>query len=113
MGGGLAGSGVLSWLPDDVAAQMPPIVAMAAGGRFDRGLSATLTVEAADEQSGENLQAVVQGFVAFARMQISSRPAWQGLLDSIQLLRTGTIVTVTFDVPPETLQSVTPDSLPR
>ena len=104
-----AGSDMLTLLPDEVVSQMPPVAAMAISGRFDQGVSATLTVEANDEQSGEDLQAVVQGFVAFARLQVRSRPAWQGLLDSVQLLRSGNMVTLTFEVPPEVLQTAIPE----
>ena len=104
-----AGSDIMTLLPDEVVSQMPPVSAMAISGRFDQGVSATLTVEASDEQSGEDLQAVVQGFVAFARLQAGSRPAWQGFLDSVQLLRTGNMVTLTFDMPPEVLQLAIPE----
>ena len=104
-----AGSDMLRLLPDEVVSQMPPVSAMAFGGRFDRGVSATLTVEASDEQSSQDLQAVVQGFVAFARLQVRSRPDLQGLLDSVQLLRIGNMVTLTFEVPPEVLQQAIPE----
>ena len=102
--------GALPYLPDEVVSQMPPIVAMAVGGRFDAGVNATLTVEASDEQSGQDLQAVVQGFVALARMQVRSRPVLQGLLDSVQLRRTGNVVTLTLEVAPEIFESTEPTS---
>ena len=94
----------LGFLPDEVGSQIPPLTAMAVGGRVNGGVSATLTVETRDEQSGQDLRDVVQGLVALARMQTSTRPDLRALLDSVRLSSSGTAVTLSFDLPAELLE---------
>lgn len=104
-----------AYVPEELLAQVPPIAAMAVSGRVNGGLSATLMVETRDEQSGEDLHAVVQGFVALARLQVGSRPELRGVLDSVQLVRVGNSVTLGFDLPPEILDLAVaePEDVPQ
>ncbi len=104
------GTDALSFLPEQVAAQIPPLTAMAIGGNINGGVSADLTVETRDEQAGQDLRDVALGFIALARMQTTSRPELRSLLDSIQLTGTGTTVTLAFDLPAEILELAFPDS---
>ena len=97
-----------SYVPEELLAQVPPIAAMAVSGRVNGGLSATLMVETRDEQSGQDLHAVIQGFVALARLQIGARPELRGVLDSVQLVQVGNTVTLGFDLPPEILDLAVP-----
>jgi hypothetical protein len=92
-----------SYVPEELLSQVPPIAAMAVSGRVNGGLSATLMVETRDEQSGQDLHAVIQGFVALARLQMGSRPELRGVLDSVQLVQVGNSITLGFDLPPEIL----------
>ena len=97
-----------SYVPEELLSQVPPIAAMALGGHVNGGLSATLTVETRDEQSGQDLVAVIQGLVALARLQVGSRPDLRGVLDSVQLVHSGPSVTLGVDLPPEILDLTAP-----
>ena len=98
-----------SYIPEEVLSQVPAIAAMAVSGRVNGGLSASLTVEASNEQSGQDLHAVVQGLVALGRLQVGSRPELRSVFDSVQLALAGSSVTLSFALPPEILQLAIPD----
>ena len=102
------GPAAFSFLPGDVASRMPPIAAMAIGGLVNGDLSASLMVETRDEQTGQDLHSIVQGFLALARLQMGSRPDRQKLFDSIQLMHAGRDVTLAFDLPAEIFELVAP-----
>ena len=104
-----------SYVPEQLLSQVPPIAAMALSGRVNGGLSATLTVETRDEQSAQDLLAVIQGLVALARLQVGSRPDLRGVLDSVQLVHAGRSVTLGVDLPPEILDLAIPEpqDIPR
>ena len=104
--GRLDDPGTLAWLPDQVEAQVPAITAFAVAGRVNGGVSGTITAEARDEVAGQQLHDVLQGLVALARMQTSARPEFAGLLDSLQLTASGTIVSLSFAIPPEILDLI-------
>ncbi len=109
------GMDATAYVPENLLSQVPPIAAMAVSARVDAGLSAALTVEARDEQSGQDLLAVIQGLVALARLQVASRPDLRGALDSVQLVHVGHSVTLEVDLPPEILDLAVPEpqDLPR
>ena len=109
------GMDATAYIPETLLSQVPPIAAMAVSGRINGGLSAALTVEARDEQSGQDLLAVIQGLVALARLQVGSRPDLRGVLDSVQLVHVGHSVTLEVDLPPEILDLAVPEpqDLPR
>ena len=98
-----------SYVPQELFSSVPPIAAMAFSGRVNGGLSATLTVETRDEQSSQDLLAVIQGLVALARLQVGARPDLRGVLDSVQLVRVGPSVTLGVDLPPEILDLAAPE----
>ena len=98
-----------SYVPEELLSQVPPITAMAVSGRVNGGLSGTMTVETRDEQSGQDLHAVVQGLVALARLRVGSRPDLRGWIDSVQLVQAGNSVTLEFDLPPEILELAIPE----
>ena len=100
------GTDGFSFLPDEVESQIPPLTAMAVGGRVNGGVSATVTVETRDEQAGQDLRDVVQGLVALGRMRASSEPGLRALLDTVQLSSSGRAVTLSFDMPSEILDLV-------
>ena len=99
--GRLDGPGATDWLPDEVETQIPQVAAFAVGGRVNGGLSGTVMAEARDEAAGQNLRDIIQGFLALARMQTSSRPELASLLDSFQLSAVGTNVSLSFALPTE------------
>jgi len=92
-------------LPAEVTQKIPPVKWFAATGRINGGLSGMVRVEAVDETAAKNLRDVVTGFFALARMQASSDPAIQGMLQALQLSGTGTSVVVSFTIPSEVLDA--------
>jgi hypothetical protein len=93
--------------PPAIVNQLPPINWLAASGRVDSGLHGLVRAEARDEQSAQNLRDVVQGFLAFARLQGSREPAYKGMLDSVALSADGKSVSLSFDVTPAVLDMLT------
>ena len=68
-------------------------------GEIDGGLKAVLTAEARDEESAKNLREVVQGFLALAKLQTSSKPEFQRFVNSLEIRGTGNTVALSLDVP--------------
>ena len=93
-------------LAKGMVGQLPAIAWFSANGQVDSGISATVKAETRDEESANGLRDVVRGFVALARMQMSSRPDLQPLLQSLQLGGTGQVVTISVDVTPQMLDSL-------
>jgi hypothetical protein len=88
-----------------VSLKIPPVKWFAATGRINGGLSGMVRVEAVDEAAAKNLRDVVTGFFALARMQASSDPAIQGMLQTLQLSGEGKNVVVSFSIPSEVLDA--------
>lgn len=93
-------------LPDEVMRRLPPVKWFAAAGHINGGLSGTLRAEARDEKSGEELRAVVNGFLAAGRLTAQSDPTAANLVNSVQLSGTGTTVAVSFTLPSELLNLI-------
>jgi hypothetical protein len=67
-----------------------------------------LRAEARDEQSAQQLRDVVRGFLALAQLQSQNDPRIASLAQSLMLTGEGTTVALSFTVPAELLQLVTP-----
>lgn len=95
-------------LPADVQRQLPQLTWFSATGHVNGGVSGALSVQARDQESATNLQQVVAGFIALAKMQAGSRPELNALLQSITLSGdTGShTVSVSFVVPPAALDAL-------
>jgi hypothetical protein len=93
-------------LPEQVLSKMPAVKWFAAAGHVNGGISGNLRAEARDDQAAENLRDVVRGFLALAKMQASSDPRAQGLIDSLQLTGTGKTVALSFSIPAEVLDMI-------
>lgn len=95
----------LAWLPEAFRSQVPSMEVFALDGRVtdSGGVSGQITAEARDEQAGQDLGDVVQGFLALVRMQGDLQPGFAGMLDGLQLTRVGRRVTLRFDLSPDTL----------
>jgi hypothetical protein len=91
-------------LPPNVATQIPAIRWFSASGQIDGGINGSLRAEARDDQAGQNLRDVVNGFLALARMQASSKPELQVLVNSLQVSGAGKSVSVAFSIPPEVIE---------
>jgi hypothetical protein len=95
-------------LPDQIAGQIPAVKLFAAAGHINGGVSGTLRAEARDEQSAQQLRDVVRGFLALAQLQSQNDPRIASLAQSLMLTGEGTTVALSFTVPAELLQLVTP-----
>jgi hypothetical protein len=88
-------------LPADVATQLPAISWFSAKGFIDSGVQGQLRVEARDEESARNLQDVVRGFVALARLQVNQQAGLAQVLDGLLLSGEGKTVSLSFSLPSE------------
>jgi hypothetical protein len=86
-------------LPDGVARQLPSLTLFSASAHIDSGIRGTIRTESRDEESAGNLRDMVRGFVAFGKLQVSSRPELATVINSLQLGGTGKTVSLSFDVP--------------
>jgi hypothetical protein len=91
-------------LPDQIAAQIPPVKWFAVAGHINGGVSGTLRAEARDDESAERLRKMLNGLLAFGEMSAQSDPRAKLVMDSLQLSGTGKTVSLSFSVPPEVLQ---------
>jgi hypothetical protein len=94
-------------LPNGVAQQLPSVTFFSASALIDSGIRATLRAESKDEQSANGLRDVIRGFLALAKMQASSRPELNTLVQSLQLGGTGTTVSLSFDLPASSIDALT------
>jgi len=95
-------------LPAEVQRQLPQLTWFSASGHVNGGVSGSLSVQARDQQAATNLQQVVAGFIALAKMQAGSRPELNALLQSITLggNASDNTVSVSFTVPPAALEAL-------
>ena len=93
-------------LPNEVMSRMPPVKWFAAAGHINGGISGTLRAEATDEKSGEELRAVVNGFLAAGRLAAQHDPTAGSLVNSLQLSGSGKSVALSFTVPGELLSLI-------
>jgi hypothetical protein len=100
-------------LPQGVANQIPAIRWFSASGQVNGGVSGLLRAETRDEQGGQNLRDVVNGFLALARLQASSQPELQVLVNSLQVSGTGRTVALSFSLPVEVIEALGSISAPR
>jgi hypothetical protein len=93
-------------LPQGVANQIPAIRWFSASGQVNGGVSGLLRAETRDEQAGQNLRDVVNGFLALARLQASAQPELQVLVNSLQVSGTGRTVALSFSLPVEVIEAL-------
>ena len=95
-------------LPDEIAQRVPAVKWFAAAGHINGGIAGTLRAEARDDQSASQLRDVVRGLLALAQMQGQNDPKLSAVAQSLQLTGEGTTVALSFTLPAELLQLVTP-----
>ncbi len=95
-------------LPEQIANKMPAVKWFAVAGHINGGISGTLRAEALDDASADNLRDVVRGFLALGRMQAQSDPKAAAMMQSLQLTGTGKTVQLSFAVPSEVLDMISP-----
>jgi hypothetical protein len=93
-------------LPDGVAQKLPSISLFSASAHIDSGIRGTIRAESRDEEAANSLRDVVRGFLALARLQTSARPEFASVIESLQLGGVGRTVSLSFDLPASTLDSL-------
>ena len=88
-----------------VPSQLPPINWVAVSGHIDGGVRGTMHAEARDEASAQNLQDVIRGMMALARLQVGQHAELAAFVDSLQLSGQGNSVTLGFAVPAEMIET--------
>jgi hypothetical protein len=93
-------------LPEAVSDRLPPITWFSVSGRVNGGLAAVLSAEARDEEAAKNLRDVVRGFLALAKLQLSTKPEYQRFVDSLEIKGTGTTVALSLEVPAQVFDAL-------
>ncbi len=95
-------------LPENVASQIPPIQYFSASGRIDGGVDGTVSVQATTPEGAKNLAAVVNGFLALGRMQMTGKnaqtQALKNVLDTLAPRIDDKTVSISFSVPADVLK---------
>jgi len=93
-------------LPAGLSQSLPAVTWFSANIKVDTGVRGAVRAVTRDEEAANSLRDVVRGIVALAKLQASSRPEFQSALSSLALGGTGTSVSLSFDVPAETFESL-------
>jgi hypothetical protein len=86
-------------LPDGLASQLPPITWLSFSGRVDDGVEGVLRAETRDKESADALRDVARGLIAFGRLQLTSHPVLQTVVQGLELGGTGASVTLSVNLP--------------
>jgi len=95
-------------LPDEIAQRVPSVKWFAAAGHINGGIAGTFRAEARDDQAAQQLRDVVRGLLALAQMHGQNDPKLSAVTQSLQLTGEGTTVALSFTLPAELLELVTP-----
>lgn len=93
-------------LPAHLSQNLPAIQWFSASAQIDGGVRGVIRVDTRDEEAANALRDVVRGFVALAKLQVSSYPAFETVLRSLQLSGTGKTVALSFEVPADVLDAL-------
>jgi hypothetical protein len=93
-------------VPSEIQAHLPAIQWFSAATHINGGVSGVFKAEARDEESAKNMRDVLNGFLAFAKMQASAKPELQTMVDSLQLSGDGKNVAVSFTLPSELFEAL-------
>ena len=88
-------------VPAEIQAHLPAIQWFSAATHINGGVSGVFKAEARDEESAKNMRDVLNGFLALAKMQASSHPELQTMVQSLQLSGDGKNVAISFTLPSE------------
>jgi len=86
-------------LPAQVTEKLPAIQWFSASAQVDGGIRGVVRAEARDEDAGNALRDVVRGVMALVKLQVTSQPALDTVLRSMELGGSGKTVTLSFEVP--------------
>lgn len=86
-------------LPAQVSEKLPAIQWFSASAQIDSGIRGIVRAEARDDEAGNALRDVVRGVMALVKLQVSSQPGLNTVVQSLELGGTGKTVTLGFEVP--------------
>ena len=86
-------------LPPQVSEKLPAIQWFSASAQIDSGIRGIVRAETRDDEAGNALRDVVRGVMALVKLQVSSQPGLNTVLQSLELGGTGKTVTLGFEVP--------------
>jgi hypothetical protein len=93
-------------LPDEIKQHLPPMQWFMVTAHIDGGVSGKVRAEARDEESAQQLRAVVNGALAAGQLMAGRDSRMDAVLKSIQVTGSGTTVAMSFTVPPELLDMI-------
>jgi len=93
-------------LPLQVSQKLPAIQWFSASAQIDGGIHGVVRAETRDEEAGNALRDVVRGIMALAKLQISSQPALETVLRSLQLGGTEKTVSLSFEISPDVFDAL-------
>lgn len=93
-------------VPAEIQSHLPAIQWFSAATHINGGVSGVFKAEAKDEESAKNMRDVVNGFLALARMQASSKPELKSMVESLQLSGEGKNLAVSFTLPSELFEAL-------
>jgi hypothetical protein len=93
-------------LPQQALSQIPPISWLAFSASVTDNVNGRVYAETKDEQSGDQLRAVVNGALAAAKMMASNNQKVTSALNALQATGTGKSVELAFTVSPELLDEL-------
>jgi hypothetical protein len=93
-------------VPTGLVGQLPAITWLAAGGRVSDGVSGELHAETRDDQAARDLRDVIRGLLALVHIQAGQSTELAEIVNSIELAGEGTTVSVSFSVPPATIEKL-------
>jgi hypothetical protein len=99
-------------LPESMASQIPPITWFSVSSHINGGVRGVVRAETRDEESANNLRDVVRGFMALAKLQATSKPEYQAMLQSLELGGSGKTVALSFSVPAQVFDVIGQSTMP-
>ena len=92
--------------PAQVSEKLPAIQWFSASAQIDSGIRGIVRAETRDEEAGNALRDVVRGVMALVKLQVSSQPGLNTVVQSLELGGTGKTVTLGFEVPASVFDAV-------
>jgi hypothetical protein len=93
-------------LPSEIRNHLPAVNWFLVSAHVNGGVTGRVRAEARDEESAQQLRAVVNGALAAGQLVAGRDSRLDGLLKSMQVTGTGTSVAMSFGVPPELLDMI-------
>jgi len=105
IGPGVGNAGAAG-LASQVGQVLPGLKWITASAQIDSGARGQLRAETQDEATASGLRDMIGGLLAFARLQASSRPELQSLVQSVSLANTGNSVVISFDITSQAFEGI-------